>query len=268
MSSANKLAFFIGCLFVRFIRELQRSRNRNNKSYEHGCWTPLPYWNSVPESENVYVPQVAAAAWTRPSLSCLWHKHSTKHVNRHKRPETERVSETSVSTCKPTRRHDSEARHQHLYCQQKYLTVLEETSHPPKLLPSQRYANDFNVIKSRVWFRDQFGTEGFPCRTLPCPNSNYELKVTVYRVVEPCGLVEVYRRFRDSCCMCHDMAKMTETACTRKTSVNFFQTLLLLLLLLFIKMYCKSACDIGGCCSWLVSRTAPCYVVPVQSGAW
>jgi hypothetical protein len=45
------------------------------------------------------------------------------------------------------------------------------------------------------------------------------LKMAAFWVVLPCSLVEVYRRFRDACCI----ALMMEAKSTSETSVNFYQ---------------------------------------------
>jgi hypothetical protein len=52
--------------------------------------------------------------------------------------------------------------------------------------------------------------------------------MAVFWVVAPCSMVEVYRRFRGSCCLHHqgdDVSYlMMEAASTSETSVNFYQT--------------------------------------------
>jgi hypothetical protein len=49
-------------------------------------------------------------------------------------------------------------------------------------------------------------------------------KMTVFWVVAPCSLVEVYRRFRGSCFVHHQGDDlMMEAGGTSKTSVNFYQ---------------------------------------------
>jgi hypothetical protein len=55
------------------------------------------------------------------------------------------------------------------------------------------------------------------------------MKTTVFWVVAPSILVEVYRSFRGACCFHHQddrllVALMMEAASTSKTSVNFYQT--------------------------------------------
>jgi hypothetical protein len=49
-------------------------------------------------------------------------------------------------------------------------------------------------------------------------------KMDVFWVVEPCSLVEVYHRFRGTCCLHHQNALMMQAARTSETSVNFYQT--------------------------------------------
>jgi hypothetical protein len=48
------------------------------------------------------------------------------------------------------------------------------------------------------------------------------MKMAVFWVVAPCSVVEVYRRFRDSCCKA--IALMMEAVSTSETSVNFYHT--------------------------------------------
>jgi hypothetical protein len=52
--------------------------------------------------------------------------------------------------------------------------------------------------------------------------------MAVFWVVAPCSLVEVYQRFRGTCCLHHQgasiIALMMEAACTSETLVNFYQT--------------------------------------------
>jgi hypothetical protein len=56
------------------------------------------------------------------------------------------------------------------------------------------------------------------------------LKMAVFWVVAPCSLVEIYRRFRDACCLYNQgdqasiIALITEGASTSETSANFYQT--------------------------------------------
>jgi hypothetical protein len=49
------------------------------------------------------------------------------------------------------------------------------------------------------------------------------VKTAVFWIVEPCSLVEVYRRFRGACCLHH---QGDESPCDGGTitSVNFYQT--------------------------------------------
>jgi hypothetical protein len=49
--------------------------------------------------------------------------------------------------------------------------------------------------------------------------------MAVFWDVAPCSLVEVYRRFRDACCLHYqsEIALMMEAASTFETSVNFYQ---------------------------------------------
>jgi hypothetical protein len=47
------------------------------------------------------------------------------------------------------------------------------------------------------------------------------MKMAAFWVVAPCSLVEVYRRFRGTCCL---HALMMEAASTAETPVNFYQT--------------------------------------------
>jgi hypothetical protein len=49
------------------------------------------------------------------------------------------------------------------------------------------------------------------------------VKMAVFRVVAPCSLAEVNRRFRGTCCLHYQGAMMMEAA-TSETSVNFYQT--------------------------------------------
>jgi hypothetical protein len=53
------------------------------------------------------------------------------------------------------------------------------------------------------------------------------MKMTVFWVVSPCILVEVYQRFRGACCLHYQgiraIALMMEAARTSETSVNFYQ---------------------------------------------
>jgi hypothetical protein len=53
-------------------------------------------------------------------------------------------------------------------------------------------------------------------------------KMAVFWVVAPCGLVEVYQRFRGPCCLYHQgkalIALMMEAARTCETLVNIYQT--------------------------------------------
>jgi hypothetical protein len=53
------------------------------------------------------------------------------------------------------------------------------------------------------------------------------MKMTVFRVVAPCSLVEVYQRLRGACCL-HPSSTITalmmEAASTSETSVNLYQT--------------------------------------------
>jgi hypothetical protein len=54
-------------------------------------------------------------------------------------------------------------------------------------------------------------------------------KTTVFWVVAPCSLVEVYQRFRGPCCLHHQgderiIALMMEAAKTSETLVKFYQT--------------------------------------------
>jgi hypothetical protein len=48
----------------------------------------------------------------------------------------------------------------------------------------------------------------------------HNLKMTVFRIVAPCSLVEVHRRFRSACCLYH---QGDDAANTFETSVNFYQ---------------------------------------------
>jgi hypothetical protein len=48
------------------------------------------------------------------------------------------------------------------------------------------------------------------------------MKMAVFWVVAPCGVVEVSRRFRGACCL--HQALIMDTASTSETSVNFYQT--------------------------------------------
>jgi hypothetical protein len=47
--------------------------------------------------------------------------------------------------------------------------------------------------------------------------------MAVFWVVAPCGLVEVYQRFRGPCCPLHQGALMMEAARISETVVNFYQ---------------------------------------------
>jgi hypothetical protein len=47
------------------------------------------------------------------------------------------------------------------------------------------------------------------------------MKMAVYRVVAPCSLVEVYRRFRGACCLHH---QGDDSSPTQKTAAIFFCT--------------------------------------------
>jgi hypothetical protein len=47
------------------------------------------------------------------------------------------------------------------------------------------------------------------------------MKMAVFCVVVPCGLVEVYQRFRGTCCL---IALMMEAASTSEKLANFYQT--------------------------------------------
>jgi hypothetical protein len=49
-------------------------------------------------------------------------------------------------------------------------------------------------------------------------------KMAIFWVVAPYGLVEVYRRFREACCLHHLIALMMEAANTSEMTVNFYQT--------------------------------------------
>jgi hypothetical protein len=53
------------------------------------------------------------------------------------------------------------------------------------------------------------------------------MKMAVFWVVMPCSLVEVYRRFRGTCCLHRQgnkiIALMMEAANISETSVNFYQ---------------------------------------------
>jgi hypothetical protein len=67
--------------------------------------------------------------------------------------------------------------------------------------------------------------------SLPQPQDSREIsgshgssvKMAVFWVVAPCSLVEVYRRFRATCCL---LSLMMEAASTSETSVHFYQTTL------------------------------------------
>jgi hypothetical protein len=51
--------------------------------------------------------------------------------------------------------------------------------------------------------------------------------MTVFWVVAPCSLLQVYRRFRGAFCLRHqgdEYARVMEAARTSETSVNFYQT--------------------------------------------
>jgi hypothetical protein len=52
------------------------------------------------------------------------------------------------------------------------------------------------------------------------------MMTTVFWIVAPCSLVEVYRRFRGPCCLHHqgDESLIMEAASTPETSVNVYQT--------------------------------------------
>jgi hypothetical protein len=52
------------------------------------------------------------------------------------------------------------------------------------------------------------------------------MKIAVFWVVAPYSLVEVYQRFRGTCCLHHQalIALMMEAASTSETSVNFYKT--------------------------------------------
>jgi hypothetical protein len=52
------------------------------------------------------------------------------------------------------------------------------------------------------------------------------MKMTVFWVVAPCSLVEVYRLFRGVCCLHHHHRPDDESTSTSETSVNFYQTTL------------------------------------------
>jgi hypothetical protein len=53
------------------------------------------------------------------------------------------------------------------------------------------------------------------------------MKMAVFWVVVSCSLVEVYRSFRDACCLHHqgNEALMMEAASISETLVNFYQTI-------------------------------------------
>jgi hypothetical protein len=48
------------------------------------------------------------------------------------------------------------------------------------------------------------------------------MKMAVFEVVVPCSLVEVYRRFRGTCCL-HRVALITDAVSISKTSIKFYQ---------------------------------------------
>jgi hypothetical protein len=75
--------------------------------------------------------------------------------------------------------------------------------------------------------------------------------MTVFRVVAPCSLVDIDRRFGGTCCLYHQGALMMEAAGTSKTSVNLYQT---------TRYYNQedrhlhvSSCLVGGCLVYPVS---------------
>jgi hypothetical protein len=56
-------------------------------------------------------------------------------------------------------------------------------------------------------------------------NAAKQMKMAAFCVVAPCSLVEVYRRFRGTCCLHHQViALMMEAASTSEMSVNFYRT--------------------------------------------
>jgi hypothetical protein len=59
--------------------------------------------------------------------------------------------------------------------------------------------------------------------TVIANKSSVVMKMTVFWDVAPCSLVEIYRRFRDACCLHHQVAMMMEAVSISVTSVNFYQ---------------------------------------------
>jgi hypothetical protein len=62
-----------------------------------------------------------------------------------------------------------------------------------------------------------------------CESDLVSLLMAVFWVVPPCSLVDVYKRFRGSCCLHHQgdgllIALMMEAARTSETLVNIYQT--------------------------------------------